>query len=206
MSNNIKQDKRPFNLWKWAFILLILSIIFFIVCTHTLFQEDNFRGTQTNDQTSPAYVSSYEFEVEIDKVEVENLVNDYLQKMTKNKEEIRLKLTDRVEIYGNIEFLNLKLPYVMKMNTEVLPQGDLQLKVIDFQLTKYSLPRTVVMNLLERQLNLPPWIVINSNDHSINIYLSKIKFTELATVELLEFNLPENKLKLRVNLSSKFLK
>ena len=196
-----KQQQRPTNIWKWAFLILLGLLIGCV----TWFAVQIFSqpaDTEIEDTTTQQVASSenIHFEVRSEKQELEDVANQFLQKESKDNSAIQYKLTirDSVVISGELNIFNIPVDFELNLDPYVMQNGNLQLRATDLSLGDLRLPVSFVMKQMDKQLNLPDMVSVNADSKFIVVQLDEFYLDSGIHFSMEHINLEQNDIRVNV--------
>ena len=196
-----KQQQRPTNIWKWAFLILLGLLIGCV----TWFAVQIFSqpaDTEIEDTTTQQVASSenIHFEVRSEKQELEDIANQFLQKESKDNSAIQYKLTirDSVVISGELNIFNIPVDFELNLDPYVMQNGNLQLRATDLSLGDLRLPVSFVMKQMDKQLNLPDMVSVNADSKFIVVQLDEFYLDSGIHFSMEHINLEQNDIRVNV--------
>lgn len=195
-----KNEASGFNGWKWAFIGLVALILgAFIYLTMAVQPVDvNEANTeQILHNEEPVVLST-----SVNKEDAELMINTYLNEaIGEDYEDYRVALTDHLEVHGNIEVFGFEVPFSLYFKPYILENGNLQLRGESVELANFSLPVSAVMSLFTRQVNLPDFIAVDSEQQLIVINLNEMTEELSFDITVDRINLEEDEIELNLYLN-----
>ena len=196
-----KQQQRPTDIWKWAFLILLGLLIGCV----TWFAVQIFSqpaDTEIEDTTTQQVASSenIHFEVRSEKQELEDIANQFLQKESKDNSAIQYKLTirDSVVISGELNIFNIPVDFELNLDPYVMQNGNLQLRATDLSLGDLRLPVSFVMKQMDKQLNLPDMVSVNADSKFIVVQLDEFYLDSGIHFSMEHINLEQNDIRVNV--------
>lgn len=199
--SDIDSSKQKINGWKWAFITLVLLLVGSIIYITSLL-----RPISTNQIKTEEVIETRDkvsLTTSLSKSDAELIINEYLEEaIGEDFEGYNIVLSDDLEIHGNITILNFDVPFKLFFSPYALENGNIQLRGKTVELANFSLPVSGVMSLLTRQLDLPEYILVNSNTQIIEIDLVSLMQNNSFDIavdqidleqDIIQFNLGFNK-------------
>ncbi|GAK30326.1 hypothetical protein WOSG25_021230 [Weissella oryzae SG25] len=130
---------------------------------------------QNKVQESTANVGQAGFEVAMNRDELNGLVDEYLNQDSTLKKSLRFQMTDTgMMVYGTYQLLGQNIDFGMKMLPEVTKKGNVDLKAESVAVGQLPLPVKYVMGYLDKSIDLPKWITIDTNHQNLLIDLGKM--------------------------------
>ncbi|WP_181347639.1 YpmS family protein [Thalassobacillus sp. CUG 92003] len=181
------------NKWKALFfglaivnigiVLWILGLVF-LPTSYTLVNVDE---QKENKEAQFTVVSTKE--------NLEQLANEYLGELSKDTGlNYSISLERNVELKGNIEAFDQKIPLTAQFNPVVQENGDVVLEQESISLGKLPLPTKKVLEYVRDSYNLPEWVVVNPNDENIYVAVTDMETASNFNVSVDRFNLKSNQL------------
>ncbi len=200
-----KNNRSPINGWKWAFIFLVAFLLGFFI-----YLGINTRPAMVNEPNTMAFTTSEEEEIELltrlDKKEMEQIINTYLEaEMGADFENYTIALTEQLEVHGQIEILTFDVPFSLYLEPYVTENGNIQLRGEEVEVGNFSLPVSSVMSLMARQMSVPDFIAIDSEQQRITINLNKLSATNEFGVEMIKIDLEADEIELKLHVNKRII-
>ena len=196
-----KQQQRPTNIWKWAFLIL-LGLLIGCVTWFAVQIFSHPADTEIEDTTTQQVASSenIHFEVRSEKQELEDIANQFLQKESKDNSAIQYKLTirDSVVISGELNIFHIPVDFELNLDPYVMQNGNLQLRATDLSLGDLRLPVSFVMKQMDKQLNLPDMVSVNADSKFIVVQLDEFYLDSGIHFSMEHINLEQNDIRVNV--------
>lgn len=193
-------EKSATNWWKWAFLslsgLILIGIFLLLRALQPVSIEEN--NTEIPDQVEKevSLVSSVTTE------DAETIMNRYLDSMIEDENvSYEIILEDQLEIHSNVELFNLTIPYTLYFDPYVTEEGNLQLRADSIQLANFSMPVSAVLSLLANELELPPFIGVDSAAKMIVIDFVELSSQYDIGIRLNKIDLENNEIELKLSLN-----
>lgn len=200
-----KNNRSPINGWKWAFIFLVALLLGFFI-----YLGINTRPAVVNEPNTMAFTTSEEEEIELltrlDKKEMEQIINTYLEaEMGADFENYTIALTEQLEVHGQIEILTFDVPFSLYLEPYVTENGNIQLRGEEVEVGNFSLPVSSVMSLMARQMSVPDFIAIDSEQQRITINLNELSATNEFGVEMTKIDLEADEIELKLHVNKRII-
>ncbi len=201
-----RQNNRPsVNGWKWAFLILVALLLGFFVYLGV-----NIRPTTINELNTEAFTTSEEEEIELltrlDKKETEQIMNTYLEAaMAPDFENYTIALTEQLEVHGQIEILTFDVPFSLYLEPYVTENGNIQLRGEAVEVGNFSLPVSSVMSLMARQMNVPDFIAVDSEQQRITINLNELSAANGFGIEMTKIDLEADEIELKLHVNKRII-
>lgn len=202
-NTNKSSQKETTNIWKWAFIALVIIIILFIIYVVIALQPVSQNNPNQMEQvtTNTANDESIALSTSMQEEDAEQLINTFLQTTLDGEfQDFHAVLSNQLEFHGSITFIGLDIPFSLYLSPSVLPNGNIQFFGETVELAGLDLPVSTVMALLSNQVDFPDFIGINSEEQTLTIALDQLTTDYQFAIEMSQFNLeaPDNQLALDI--------
>jgi uncharacterized protein YpmS len=200
-----KNNRSPINGWKWAFIFLVALLLGFFI-----YLGINTRPAMVNEPNTMAFTTSEEEEIELltrlDKKEMEQIINTYLEaEMGADFENYTITLTEQLEVHGQIEILTFDVPFSLYLEPYVTENGNIQLRGEEVEVGNFSLPVSSVMSLMARQMSVPDFIAVDSEQQRITINLNELSAANEFGVEMTKIDLEADEIELKLHVNKRII-
>lgn len=200
-----KNNRSPINGWKWAFIFLVALLLGFFI-----YLGINTRPAMVNEPNTMAFTTSEEEEIELltrlDKKEMEQIINTYLEaEMGVDFENYTIALTEQLEVHGQIEILTFDVPFSLYLEPYVTENGNIQLRGEEVEVGNFSLPVSSVMSLMARQMSVPDFIAVDSEQQRITINLNELSAANEFGVEMTKIDLEADEIELKLHVNKRII-
>ncbi|MBM7619410.1 uncharacterized protein YpmS [Bacillus tianshenii] len=184
--------------WKVAFFsLLIINILIagMVVVLVLLPKHSNLLRLNEEKADDRQRVS---FNIQSDKQDLNQLVAYYLEKETKRPLNYEVKLTDRVELRGEMTVFERDIPLTMTFIPQVQENGDVNLKQDSMSIGRLQVPVSMVLKYVGDNYPLPSWVSILPEEQSIYVSLQELELRSDAKVEFTKFDLEKDDIEFRL--------
>lgn len=176
--------------WKMLFLTLVgLNLFIIIVFLVFLFSptDSNNRIEKVkpieSENTVPFLISSQ-------KEDLTGLINRYLEKEADQENlQYTVELDDEVNVYGNVKAFNKDINMKLILEPVVKKDGNVQLHVQELSIGQLKLPVSYVLKYMNTYYELPSYVVIDSSEKVIDIYLDELTFKNGLSAKAESFNL-----------------
>ncbi|MBE4910119.1 YpmS family protein [Bacillus luteolus] len=177
--------------WKGLFFgLLALNVVIVIVIVTALFKVPT---EERDNPFTPLDQSGVELKVVSSKGELTKVINNYLEKESKNNPlDYEIILDEEVLLIGSITAFNRKLHLEMKFNPIVTPEGDLILEQETISIGQLMLPVPFVLTYIKENYILPEWVVIDPKEELIYVSVTQMDMKSDVDVKVDTFDLEED--------------
>lgn len=139
------------------------------------------------------------FEVSSSKVELEKAINQYLhRKVQSDGLSYAVQLNDELVFEGDIRILGRKVKLEVGFQPEVQSNGDLLLKQQYFKVGVLKLPRSLVLEYINRSYSFPEWIILQPSKRQVLLSTTSMQTKSGMTIHIREFDLPSDHLRYEV--------
>lgn len=196
---NRDTNRRQINIWKYLFIGLILIISLGLV---TIFSMLGNNG-DVNTQHYVGAPNDIEVHFEVDRKDVETILNAFLKKETGNAAiDYYLTLDDSPQIIGESSYMGIPFDFTVNLIPVTLDNGNLRLDIDSITLSGYELPERLVLTILSNQIQLPDFVVFNPSNSYIAINLDELQLDNGGQITVDQFNVESNDVKATFHLPS----
>ncbi|MCO6542868.1 MAG: YpmS family protein [Lactobacillus sp.] len=196
-----RSQKKYFNPWKYAFLILIaLIIVIFAFLTYQVLHTDTTTNWSNSIETSQTTNQSSIFQVELTKNQTQRLANHYIKEYL-NGNDIKYHLNiegKHVNLLGSAEFLGSKINFTLQTQPYATANGGIQLKAQRLKVGKLGIPLEFVMFYIAHNYHFPKWVQINSKQRLINIDLPAHRTDQGYYFKVDQLNLQQNKIVVKV--------
>ncbi|MFE7062290.1 YpmS family protein [Sutcliffiella sp. NPDC057660] len=189
--------KRVMN-WKVAFFsLLIINILVagLAIVLVLLPKHSNLLRLSQEEADDRQRVS---FNIRSDKEDLNKLVEYYLEKETKRPLNYEVRLTDRVELRGEMTVFERDIPLTMTFIPQVQENGDVNLKQDSMSIGRLQVPVSMVLKYVGDNYPLPSWVSILPDEQSIYVSLQELELRSDAKVEFTKFDLEKDDIEFKL--------
>ena len=189
-------EKKERNLWKILFFTL-LGIVFAVLVTIFVLigipSEVPLPENKASEEQQPV------LEITSNKESLNTIIEEAIQKKkTDYSLDFSMVLTDSVELYTVIPVFNREIQLKMTFEPVTLDNGDIILKQETMKLGQMRLPVSYVLNFINKQANLPEWMMINPENEQIYIALSEVELQGNLKLKANRMNLAEDDISFHV--------
>lgn len=194
-----EKAQRKVNIWKWAFISLVILLIVFTVWFASLF-----RMTEEAAPPEQEEITSFSFQIQdedpyqlhmtLETQEVERLVNDYVTTLDMEDLALQVAVRDRLEIHARYNFINREWPFTIYLLPRVTENGNVILEVDDFRMGDLPVPEDWLIRILNTSIDWPSWIVPDAAAQTIDLNFNQKVFVDDFQVEVTQVDLKNERL------------
>ncbi|MFJ7826396.1 YpmS family protein [Psychrobacillus sp. NPDC096623] len=184
------------NIWKIAFILLVVVIIgsigtfFYWITTPA--------EPIVIEETSPSPEGNV-LTVNATKEDFQAIANTYLKKAIGGKPlPLQISVDDQVVLSSEFTAFSINLPVRMFFEPYVEENGNIRLEQSSVEIGQLQLDPETILKLLRDSVELPNWMVVNPAEEEVLIQLSEIPMTSGVRVRAKELNLAEDIITLEI--------
>lgn len=205
-SRQSEQESAKVNYWKWAFIsliaVLVLSVILLLQAIRPINSvEDSANKTPIDPKGEIEMVS------ELSKEDVEFILNSFLEVESKDSPaSYQVKLDEELELASKIEWMGLRIPFLLTFEPYATEDGNLQLRAQSVELASFSLPVSAIMAALGNQMNLPTFIQLDSESQMILVDFNQLHNFYPYGIELEKVDLENDEIQLKLFVNKATLK
>lgn len=176
------------NIWKILFFALLgifVGIIIFL--TIRVFQHREPVITKGN---TDAAIEEPAFKITLNKSQTNELINFFLDDFQKDSDiKYSFTLENKALLTGTYTLLGYDFIFYIYLDPYVLENGDLQLLVDSVSIGTLSLPASELLDYIEKYLNVPEWVEIDSDNETIVLHLSEYTLKNGVYLKTQEINL-----------------
>ena len=205
-SRHNKQGSTQVNYWKWAFISLVALLVLGVVL---LLQAIRPINSVEDGEAVVAIDSRGEIEIvsELSKEDVEFVLNSFLEVETKDSPaSYQIKLEEELALDSKVEWMGLTIPFLLTFEPYATEDGNLQLRAQSVEIASFSLPVSVIMAALGNQMDLPPFIQLDSESQMILVDFNALHDYYPYGIELKKVDLENDEIQLKLFVNKDTLK
>lgn len=194
--------------WKWAFLLLLfLNIGILVWLGIQLSILSNSVDVQPESEDIVMTDEDLSFELVTDKANVNRVINLYLQEELDDRfSGYTVNVAEEVELDGALNVLGFEVDFRLNLEPLVMDNGNLQLRTQSIQLGSLDLPIGIVMNILNQQLELPEWIIIDSEQEFILVDFNGLTLGNGMKLKMNRIDLESDDIRLDIILPEEAIK
>ncbi|TCD46014.1 DUF2140 family protein [Streptococcus sp. X16XC17] len=172
--NKSGQINRPKNGWKWAFLLLLSSIMALGIVLFDRIQtprEDTSRiaRVETEADTKIGTFSTT-------RSQLNDTIVTYLESYQTDQFSYKLYATNQFMLFEGIyELLGARIPLYIYFQPSKLEDGSVLLRVSEISVGTLSLPRKEVFNYLKKHYKFPYFVTLDEEKATVHVQLNEIK-------------------------------
>ncbi|MFB1049704.1 YpmS family protein [Paraliobacillus sp. JSM ZJ581] len=191
--------------WKKLFIgLLSINLFIFMVLFILLFSPTP--KAPTVPEHSAEEQAGAEFTVHSSKENLSQLVNGYLDEALNDKKgKYSVQFEEDVQFHGSVQAFNKDIPVSISMEPIVQENGDLILQQKEMSLGLLLLPKNKILEYVEKQVDLPEWIIIDPANERIHVTVTQMDIKSNFNVRIQQFDLENNRLSFRIKVPTETL-
>lgn len=197
------KHKKPVNVWKWAFIVVVILILGFSIYIYTgvTSTTSEMNTGEVNTEEVSRDSSEMTFDLSTNKEAVTQLVNIYLDEATQGDFiDYEFVLDEQAEIHGSFEIFGLNPQFSMYLEPQVLDNGNIVFNAQELSIGSLDLPISLVLSQLSSQIDLPDFIVIDSGNQEIDVNLNEFELENGISFSANEINLDQNNISVTIHL------
>lgn len=168
----MKRHSKQINGWKWAFFfLLALILISFGVLWHEVHVTTSHQSTQVSQPVKTA--SS--FYVELNRRQVNAIVNSYLTRIQKGQKiKYRFVIGKKYgTVTGKAKVLHTPVQFAVNFTPKKLANGNVLLRATGMEVGRLKLPMKFVLGYIANHYRFPNWVTINPSKKTVLLDLNK---------------------------------
>lgn len=189
------------KIWRTLFIILaainvlaIIGLIFYV----TIPPKD-FISYEAEQRP---YADGNTLTVRTSKADFEGIANTYIQDAMKDQPiPLTLSVEDDVSLSTELQVFSMALPILLKFEPHVQEDGNLLLEQKSVNIGMLDIPPESALKLLRDSVTLPEFMEVNPKAEEVLLRLSDIPLDDGISVRAEAFNLEEDDIRLRVNIT-----
>lgn len=161
------------NGWKWAFFILLAVIVIVIGgFWHAVHVPSS---TANQVETTKPVKSQASFYVELNRKQVNAIVNSYLTRLQKGQSvKYRFIIGKKYgTVTGRAKLLNTPVQFAVNFVPEKLSDGNVMLHARGMEIGRLNLPMKFVLGYIANHYKMPKWVSINANKKTVLLDLNK---------------------------------
>lgn len=203
----MKGNDNKNSLWKRLFFtLLIVNITFFLIFIALIFYPVPKSDIPEIGQISEIEGEGSEFIVRTTKINLNELINAYLNKLLKNTEHrYYVILDDDVQLLGELPVFSTTVPLFINFEPIVQKNGDIVLKQKSISVGLLELPNKKIMGYVEKYLPMPEWVTVNAQEEEVYVNMADMEVKSNFKVGFEQFDLEANNIAIKIKVPYKTL-
>ncbi|WP_226666732.1 YpmS family protein [Metabacillus litoralis] len=179
--------------WKLSFLILLgLNLFILIVFLVFLFSPTDRNHTVEKPQEIESD-ATVPFLISTQKDHLTSLINRYLEEEADQENlNYTVELEDEVNVYGSVKAFNKDINMKLILEPTVKKDGNVQLHVKEMSIGQLQLPVSYVLKYMNTYYELPSYVVIDSSEKVIDIYLDELTFKNGLSARAESFNLKKD--------------
>lgn len=180
-------------MWKWLFLGLLILNVFIIAFLFILLVQP-FSGSeeQTEErqlEREPSEGFQHYFTLSLTTDQLKEIIEEEWQ-----EEQLELDVVDSRLLEANLplEILGNEVNATFEFEPEALDNGNMAFHQENFSLGGITLPSSIVLTLLESQLDVPEFVEIQPSEEQIVVHTNDIEVGEGFYAQAESFNLEED--------------
>ncbi|WP_273340878.1 DUF2140 family protein [Alloiococcus otitis] len=150
-----KPKKASSNIWKILFFALLVITLFPLV--FFFFGPSGNQGPSELDRSLDPGDLAIDLALTFE--DVESMANSFIQANQPDQDlDLRLSLDQDLELAGQTSYLGFDLPFQSSLSPQVTDNGNVVFQVDNLTLRGFDLPKSLVLGLLDSQIDLPDFI------------------------------------------------
>lgn len=178
--------------WRLYFVILFGVNLFII----TLFSILIFSSPPQSDSLpTPQYIDEpgAEFRVESTKEDLNELINDYLdQVLLAENADFSVHIDQDIHLTGSFGAFGASIPLNVRMDPNVLDNGDLVLNVSEMSIGLLNLPRNRILHYVNQQVATPDWFLFDAQNEQIYVAVTQIDIQSNFRFSVQELDLTDD--------------
>lgn len=185
-----KVAKKKHSGWKWAFFLLLMLNIGVIIYVGSLFNASPTTNTPSKKEEVTQEATTNEEEIDalitLGNKDLETLVLYAFSENTATGEVPEITISEDVTLSGELEVLGFPMQYELTAEPYVVENGNLQLKVSEVALGRFTLPIKQVLQLLSNQMDSDLPLEVDVDNAFITVRLSEVETQSVKRIKLVK--------------------
>ncbi|WP_078544526.1 YpmS family protein [Litchfieldia alkalitelluris] len=147
-----------------------------------------------------------EFTVRSSKQNLNELVNEYVDKLLKDKDnKYTVDFDENVRLMGSIEAFQTDIPILITLEPSVQENGDLVLHATEMSLGLLELPKKKILEYVKKELKTPEWVQIDPKKQLIYIAVTQMEVKSNFKVKVQSFDLKNDNINFRIKVPNQSL-
>ena len=195
-----RMEKRKEQSTKWIkrfYLLLTINIVAVIVILSLIFWP--VKEAEIASESIDTEESS-EFIVRTSKQNLNNLINAYIEQLSKGtKHQYRIELDEDVHLIGELPVFSTTVPLSVHFEPLVVDNGDIILKQRSISLGLLELPNQKIMEYMAKYLPMPEWVTVDAKNEEIYIAVTQMDIRSNFKLAVETIDLEANNLAFKIN-------
>lgn len=147
-----------------------------------------------------------EFTIYSSKQNLNELVNEYVDKIMKDKnDKYTVKFDENVQLLGSVKAFQTEIPILITMEPAVQENGDIILHVSNMSLGLLKLPEKKILEYMKKELKTPEFVEIDSKNQLIYIGVTQMEVKSNFKVKVQSFDLKNDHISFKIKVPNKTL-
>ncbi|MBU5593912.1 YpmS family protein [Amphibacillus sp. MSJ-3] len=126
---------------------------------------------------TPVYIDEpgAEFKVESTKEDLNELINDYLDRvLLADGADFTVYIDQDIQLTGSLMAFGTAIPLNIRMEPVVQKNGDIVLSMTEMSLGLLNLPKDRILHYINRQIDTPDWLYFDSQNEQLYVAVTQI--------------------------------
>lgn len=166
-----KLAKKRFNVWKWAFIVLLAAI----VISGAVVVHKATAPAPAPEVSRPVNASDTSLTVDLNRKQVNALSANYLNKFLKGQQvKYHFMVGEKyATLVGDTKFMGIKVRFALNFIPQMTKEGNVLLKAKGLSVGQLNIPLRFVMGYIAKNYNIPKWVSIDAKKKTVLLDLNR---------------------------------
>ncbi|AEV95190.1 YpmS family protein [Pediococcus claussenii] len=189
-----KREER--NWWRWAFIGLLVVIVLLGGYGYSQLTAQ----PPVNQEQGSFKPSEAQFEINLDKGQINALAANYLGRLQKGKaQKYMFKIGKFASISGKQKILGQNINFAINFIPKKTKEGNVLLKAKGLNIGRLNLPIPFAMTYVREHYKIPKWVSINSHKKTILLDLNKYSRNKTLRYSVKKINMESDQFTIKVS-------
>lgn len=166
-----KLAKKKFNVWKWAFFILLVAI----VISGAVVVHKATAPAPIPEVSRPVNSSNTSLTVALNRQQVNALSANYLNKFLKGQQVKYHFIVGKkyATLIGDTRFMGVKVRFAINFIPQMTKEGNVLLKAKGLSVGQLNIPLRFVMGYIAKNYNIPKWVSIDAKKKTVLLDLNR---------------------------------